>query len=198
MILKNACHCNWASVTCANMTRLLFSHKSETIFLKQQGKSEGFVSCEQPNNLTQTGFKSLIFSQRDLEISWMTSKNNWAPLLYYIKLCASFQNHWWIQTGVTAWKRSIRVKKKSMIFRLWWMTLKNSRAPPLCYFKLGASFHSRDFFYIWVTARKRPICVKVGDFLSHLTLKFDTWPWKIIGHLFSATSSFVHHFVAIA
>ena len=30
-----------------------------------------------------------------------------------------------------------------------------------------------------------------------MTLKFDGWPWKTIGHLFYATSSFVHHFVAI-
>ena len=30
-----------------------------------------------------------------------------------------------------------------------------------------------------------------------MTLKFDGWPSKTIGHLFYATSSFVHHFVAI-
>ena len=30
-----------------------------------------------------------------------------------------------------------------------------------------------------------------------MTLKFDGWPWKTIEHLFNATSSFVHHFVAI-
>ena len=34
-------------------------------------------------------------------------------------------------------------------------------------------------------------------FFSHVTLQFDVWPWKTIGHLFYATSSFVHHFVAI-
>ena len=34
-------------------------------------------------------------------------------------------------------------------------------------------------------------------FKSRVTLKFDVWPWKTIGHLFYATSSFVHHFVAI-
>ena len=45
--------------------------------------------------------------------------------------------------------------------------------------------------------RKRPIWVKIGDVLSRVTLKFDGWPWKTIGHLFYATSSFVHHFVAI-
>ena len=30
-----------------------------------------------------------------------------------------------------------------------------------------------------------------------VTLKFNRWSWKIIGHLFHATSSFVHHFVTI-
>ena len=34
-------------------------------------------------------------------------------------------------------------------------------------------------------------------FLSRVTLKSDEWPWKTIGHLFYATSSHVHHFVAI-
>ena len=34
-------------------------------------------------------------------------------------------------------------------------------------------------------------------FFSRVTLKFDGWPWKTIGHLFNTTSSFVHHFVAI-
>ena len=32
---------------------------------------------------------------------------------------------------------------------------------------------------------------------SCVTLKFDVWPWKTIGYLFYATSSFVHHFVAL-
>ena len=43
--------------------------------------------------------------------------------------------------------------------------------------------------------RKRSIWVKIGDFLSCVTLKFDGWPWKTIGHLFYAISSFVHHFI---
>ena len=49
----------------------------------------------------------------------------------------------------------------------------------------------------WPIVRKRPIWVKIGDVLYPVTLKFDGWPWKTIGHLFYATSSFVHHFVAI-
>ena len=35
---------------------------------------------------------------------------NRAPLLCYFKLSASFRTHWWIQTGVTVWKRPIWVK----------------------------------------------------------------------------------------
>ena len=51
-----------------------------------------------------------IFSLCDLEIWCMTLKNSRAPLLYYIKLCASFQIHQWIQTGVTLRKCSIGVE----------------------------------------------------------------------------------------
>ena len=51
-----------------------------------------------------------FFYPCDLEIWWMTSKNNRAPLLCYFKLCASFRSHWWIQTGVIVQKRPIWVK----------------------------------------------------------------------------------------
>ena len=113
----------------------------------KQGKSEGFDSCDRPNNLTQIGFKLSIF-----QTVWPWNlmddpKKNRAPLLYWIKLCASFHIHQWIQTGVTVWKH--------------------------------------------------PICVKIDDLFSRVTLQFDLWPWKTIRQLFFATSSFVHHFVAI-
>ena len=45
--------------------------------------------------------------------------------------------------------------------------------------------------------RKRPIWVKIGDVLYRVTLKFDGWPWKTIGLLSFAVSSFVQHFIAI-
>ena len=112
----------------------------------KQGKSEGFDSCDQPSNLKLDSNRQ-FFRPCDREIWWMTSKNNRALLLSYVKFCASFQIHWWIQTGFTVQKRSIRVE--------------------------------------------------IGDMLSRVTLKFDGWPWKTIGHLFYATSSFVHHFVPI-
>ena len=38
---------------------------------------------------------------------------------------------------------------------------------------------------------------KLVIFFSLVTFKFDRWPWKTIGNLFYATSSIVHHCVAI-
>ena len=80
---------------------------------------------------------------------------------------------------------------------IWHMTLKNNRAPLLFYFKLCASFRNHWCIETWVTVRKRSIWVKFDVFFNRVTLKFDGWPWKTIGHLFYATSSFVHHFVPI-
>ena len=80
---------------------------------------------------------------------------------------------------------------------IWRMTLKNNRAPLLCYFKLYAPFRSHRWIQSGVRVRKHPIWVNIDDFLSRVTLQYDVWPWKTIGHLFYATSSFVHHFVAI-
>ena len=77
------------------------------------------------------------------------------------------------------------------------MTLKNNRAPLLRYFKLCASFRSHWWIQTGVTVRKRPIWVKFDDFLAVWPCEFDIWPWKTIGLLSYATSSFVHHFVAI-
>ena len=92
--------------------------------------------------------KSAIFVRYDLEIWWMTLTNNRAPLLCYIKLCASFESHRWIQTGVTVRKRSVRVK--------------------------------------------------IGDFVFRVTLKFEGWHWKTIGHLFYVSPSCMHYFIAFS
>ena len=94
-----------------------------------------------------SGQNRRFFAPCDLEIQWMILKNNSDPLLFYIKLCASFQSDRWIQTKVTVRKHSIRVK--------------------------------------------------IGDLLSHVTFKFDGWPWKTLGHLFYVASSFMHHFITI-
>ena len=105
-----------------------------------------------------------------LEIWWMTLKNNSAPLLCYVKLCASNQSHRWIQTYVTVRKCSIRVKIGDFLvpsdLAIWRMTLKNNRTHLLCCFKLCASFHSHQWILTGVTVRKRPIWVKIDVFVS--------------------------------
>ena len=63
----------------------------------EQGKSEGFDSCDRPSNLKLDSNRQ-FFCPCDREIWWMTLQNNRAPLLCYFKLCASFCTHWWIQT----------------------------------------------------------------------------------------------------
>ena len=152
----------------------------------EQSKSEGFDSCDRTSNRTQIGFKSSIFQ----------------PVWSWNLMGASYQNHQWIQTLVTVWKRSIRVKFNDFL-PVWFWNLTNHLYKTiwhlfslLCCFELGASFHSQQWIVTWVTVRKITFWVKI-DF-SRMILKFGRWPWKTIGHLFFATSTFVHHFLAIS
>ena len=39
--------------------------------------------------------------------------------------------------------------------------------------------------------------IQIVNFSTRVTVKFDGWPCKTIGHLFYATSSFVHHLLLI-
>ena len=114
-------------------------------------------------------------------------KNKRVPLQCYFKLCASFGSHLWIQTGVTVRKHPIWVKMDKFL----------AVCPCNLTYDLeqgkSEGFESCDRPIVL----KRPIWVKIGDVLSRVTLKFDGWPWKTIGHLFFAVSSFVQHFIAI-
>ena len=74
--------------------------------------------------------------QCELEIWWMTLENNRAPRLYYIKLCAPFQSHGWIKTGVTVRKRTVRVKIGNFLHRV---TLKFDGRPWKTIFYLASS-----------------------------------------------------------
>ena len=91
--------------------------------------------------------------------------------------------------------------KSTIVLAVWpWNLtddLQNNRAPLLCYFRLCAAFRSHWWIQTGFTVPKRPIWVKMDDFFSRVTLKFEGWPSKTIGHLFYATSSFVQHFLAI-
>ena len=133
----------------------------------KQGKSEGFDSCDRPSNLKLDSNRQ-FFRPCYREIWWMTSKNNGAILLYYVKLCASFQIHWWIQTGFTVQKCSIRVKIGDMLSRV---TLKFDGLP---WKTIGHHFYATSSFLQHFVAigefklelqfRKRPIWVKFDEF----------------------------------
>ena len=45
-------------------------------------------------------------------------------------------------------------------------------------------------------SRNAQFASKSAIFCNCVSLKFDGWPWKTKGHLFYATSSFVHHFIS--
>ena len=121
----------------------------------------------------------------DLEIWWITKKANLRDLIAATGLVILFKLD------------SNRRFFSPCDLEIWSKTPKNNRSPLLWYFKLFASFRSHWWIQTRVTVWKRLIWVKIDDFFSRVTLKFDGWPSKTIGHLFSATSSFVQHFVAI-
>ena len=84
---------------------------SLSLFWKNKANLRDVIAATGPVILLKLDSNRWFFSPCDLEIWWMTSKNYRAPLLHYIKLCASSQTPRWIQTGVTVRKRS-----KSAIF----------------------------------------------------------------------------------
>ena len=129
---------------------------------------------DSPENLNSGQNRRFFFVPCDHEIRRMPLKNNRAPLLCYLKLCASFHSHQWNQTGVTVRKQ---FGSKLAIYPAVWPwnltdTLKNNRAPLLCHIKLCASFHHHMWNQTGVTVRKRLKWV-----LTSVTLTFDLWPW---------------------
>ena len=141
-----------------------------------------------------------FFSPCDLNIWWMTSKNNRAPLPYYIKLCASFQIHRWLQTEITVRKHSIRARIDDFLshvtlkFYGWpWKTLEHH------FYTIWSFVHhfkAMGEFKLELQSENAQFGSKSTIFFR-VTLKFDGWPWKTIGYLFYATSSFMHHFITI-
>ena len=113
----------------------------------------------------------------DLEIWWMTSKSNRAPLLYYIKLCKSFQIHRWIQPWVTVRKRSFWSKIGDVLS---------------CVHHFKAKVNSN-----WSYSPETLNSGQNRRFFVPYELEFWRMTLKTIGHLFFTTSSFVHHVKAI-
>ena len=141
----------------------------------KQCKSEGSDSCERPSNLTQIGFKSLIFVPCDPEIWRMTLKKHRANLLCYIALCASFRGHF-IAIGefkLGLQSENVQFWSKFPFFpvRPWNLT-ENNRAPLLCHTKLCASFHCHVWIQTGPMFRKRLIGFDLCD--------LDLWPLTLI------------------
>ena len=149
------------------------------------------------SNLLQSGNAQ---SWCDLEIEFITLKNNRAPLLYSFKLCASFYSHHWIQTGVSVRKRPIWVNNDYVLFcvssnldRWLWKTTGHLFCATSSFVH---NFVAIDEFKLEVQFGNTQLGPKSTIFcLNFSSWKFSGWPWKTIGHLSSATSSFVHHFI---
>ena len=123
----------------------------------------------------------------------------WTSLLTMVITPQNFMMIWWWENGekdVTDGQTDRPTDRLNQSYSCL-VAAKNDRAPLLCYFKLCAAFRSHWWIQTGVTVRKRLIWVKIDDFFSRATLKFDVCPWKTIGHLFYATSSFVQHSRAI-
>ena len=84
-----------------------------------------------------------------------------------------------------------------MSSRKWWMTLENKGHLFYATSSFVHHFKAMGEHKLELRSRNAQFRVKIGNFLACVTLKLDRWPWKIIGHIFYATSSFAHHFVAI-
>ena len=121
-----------------------------------------------------------IFSLCHLEIWWMTSKNYRAPLLHYIKLCASFEIHQLIQTGDTVQKHSIRVKIGDFLSRVtlkfdgWpWKTIEH-----LFYAMLSFVYHFKA-----ISEFKLEIQSRNTQFGSKSAIFCLLWPWNLMNDL---------------
>ena len=111
----------------------------------------------------------------DLEIWWMTFKINRAPLLYYVKLCTSFQTNRCIQTGVTVQKRSIWVKISNF---LCCVTLKFDRWP---WKTIEHLFYATwSFVHHFITICQFKLEFKSGNGLIG---SWPLWPWPLTSDL---------------
>ena len=149
-------------------------------YFEKQGKSEGFDSCDRPSNLAQIWSKSSIFVPCDLEIWWMALENNRAPLLYYIKLCASFQIHQWIQIGITVRKRSIWVKISNFLSRV---TLKFDRWHRKTIEHLFYVASSFVYHFTAISEFKLELQSGNAQFWSKSMIFCPVWPWNLMDDL---------------
>ena len=121
-----------------------------------------------------------FFVPRDLEIRCMTLKNNRAPLLYYIKLCISFQSHGWIQTGVIVRKCSIRVKIGNFLSRV---TFKFDGWPQKTIGHISYAASSFQHHFIAIGEFKLELQSGNAQFRSKSAIFCPVWPLNLMDDL---------------
>ena len=152
-------------------------HQAMSISSKPSLNSNGSFSLETLNS----GENRRLFSFVILKFDGWSCKT----VGHFLYVTSSFV-HYFTTIGefkLELQSRNAQLESKSVIFRPvrpWNLTddLENNWVPSLYYFKLCASFHSHQWIHTRVTVRKRPIWVKIGDCLSHVTLKCDGWSKK--------------------
>ena len=117
-----------------------------------------------------------------------------ASLLYYVKLCVSFQSHRLIETGVTFWKPSIRVTIGDFC-PVWPWNLTDDLAKQkwhLFYATSSLVHHlmAMGEFKLELQSRNAQFYGKINNFFWRMTLKNNKAPSY-------ATLSSVHHFIVI-
>ena len=122
-----------------------------------------------PNSTNNSGQNRRFFVPCNIEIWWITLKNNRTPLPCCFKLCASFHCHLWFHSGATVRKCSMPVKIGDFLSCV---TLKFDGWPwkqwgpfSVC-FKFCASFQSHGWNQTGATVQKLSIWVKIEDFLA--------------------------------
>ena len=150
--------------------QLLIKKKSvkADVQLHEQGKAEGFDSCDRPSNLTQIGFKSSIFQP---VWHWnlmddpgkIIGTSSILLQAFCIISNPSVHSNWSYSPEMPNLGKN-RQYFEPCDLAIWRMTLKNNRAPFLCCSKLCESFRSHWWIQTGVIVRKRPIWVNFDNF----------------------------------
>ena len=170
----------------------------------EQGKSEGFDSCDRPSKSYPNWIKIVDFSAHvTLKFDgWPRKIMGTSSILHQMinsgwncQPWPSRSQNWMFVHSIIILSRSQQFptsSSQSQVELGEWETGHFMHCIKLC-----ASFKIHQWFQTGVTVWKPSVQVKINDFLSHVTFKFDRWPWKTKGHVFYATSSILHHFVAV-
>ena len=130
----------------------------------------------------------------------MTLKNNTAPLLCCFQLCAWFHCHMWIQTGVKS-PEMAKLGVDLCDLDLWALTLTFCMDITFDHGNNSWKFHDDTMMETWWKRCDRQTDGRTDrqtDSQTENTISRAAWSQlKTIGHLYYATSSSMHHFVAI-